>query len=177
MGVDLIDIFNGFATWEQADLVSANITRADQFKAYATFPTPDDVDPSGQGPLKFPYSCHWCETSRWREVSVNSVDTVPGTGWVEDEEVHLIVACIMFGISTDEPHLLSERDAKWRNAYRDAFLKNLHLTLSILGNASSITPIMGDTSAISFDFCNADNVGIQTPITVTIRRKKQVRIT
>lgn len=170
-GVDAIDILNGFAAWEQIELPTfTDIERHQFFRAYATFPTPDDVDEGANGPLLYPYTCHWVEESKWRQVGANWVTGVAPTGSAEDEQEHVIRCCLMFGTNGDRLDLLALRDAQWRNAYREAFLRRLHVGLTALNIAHGISATMGTTTPISFDLFDADNVGIQTPITVCIRR-------
>ena len=164
MSADLEDIYEAYRVWEQAELSTfTNIERYQYFKAFKTFPTDNDVDQSVNGPLQFPYTCHWCESSQFLQVAVNNGSTV------EDQQVHRIITGLIFAKAGDPLHAIALRDAQWRAAYRRSMLKHLQLGLVTAGYAHSVTVIMGEMVPLSLDLYNQDHVGIQIPTVVTVR--------
>jgi hypothetical protein len=151
-GADLITIFQSFATWEQAELISASVPGAADLIAFATFPTAEDVAAG----LTYPYTCHGCDTSTFKRWTIGNP--------MEDEQTHMIWAVVVFGREGDPLAALSERDAKWRNAYRAGLVKHLHL------GAASVLEIQAITAGpTGFNLEDRPEVGIKFNIPIETR--------
>lgn len=146
------EIAQAMASWEATEFA----TTYTDFHAYVTCPTQEEFEAG----VVLPFSSHRIEDSDYESVSINSVDSV------QDKQVHKFWTLIMFGKEGNPTEALIKRDMDWRPVYRAGFLK--HLRLGITGQLQ-ITVQMGKIQPASLQEGNEIYVGIQIPVTVTLR--------
>lgn len=126
-GATLLEIYTAFAGWEQTELVSASITGATGFTAFATAPTETDF----ANGLTYPYSIHGTDSSRFLQQTIGSP--------TEDLQTHSIWTFLAWGRDNDPLSAILERNARWTNAYRQYLVKHLHLGVARVLEMQTVT--------------------------------------
>jgi hypothetical protein len=155
----LAQIYEAMAAWEQAELVSADVERASELRAFAYFPTQADVNAG----LEYPYTIHGCETTNYQRVSVSDTPSVTVFN------THVIWAAVIFGRDDNPLDALSARDAGWREAYLEGFVKHMQLMAGDVALVAQMTLL--SATPLAFDLFSRPEVGVRFNIEVVSRRR------
>jgi hypothetical protein len=149
------------AAWEQDELVNADVERASELRAFAYFPTKEDV--TLPAVLEYPYTIHGCETTNYQRVSASDTPSVTVFN------THVIWAAVIFGKEDDPLDALSARDAGWREAYLEGFVKHMQLMAGDVALVAQMTLLKA--TPLAFDLFSRPEVGVRFDIEVVSRRR------
>ena len=154
-------IFQAMARWEQLALPTSSAPEAAGLVAYTYFPTEEDVS---AGPLSLPYTVHSADSTAYQKVSISNTPSI------ETEDVHTFWTGLMFGKDGDPYAALSERDARWRAAFHEQFVRHMQLIDPVTGGSLRAQMVLKSAVPLSFDLFGRTDIGLKFNIEVWARR-------
>jgi hypothetical protein len=156
----LDNVFKAMARWEQLALPTCGVTQSSAFTAYAYFPTQAQFAAG----LAYPYTVHGADVTAYEKVSINNTPNA------EVENIHTFWTGLMYGQDGDPYDVLAQRDAQWREAYLEQFVKHMQLIDPATGGSLRAQMILKTAVPLSFDLFGRTEIGLKYSIEVWARR-------
>jgi hypothetical protein len=156
--IEVLDIMEAMAAWELEEW--GGLTPP--LQSFTTFPEEADI----KAGLRYPYTCHQRYTTTQQRTEINNM------GSIEVWETHVIWVYVMFA-SEDAPlHVLARRDAEWTSRYTAGLLLHLQHGITPVGVNGITETLMGTIEPAGLDLFNRKDVGLQIPLTITVRQPR-----